>query len=307
MCGISGFFSLNQTRRASELIQMSMDISHRGPDDEGFCLYSYGLDPEILSSKSTIPELKHKLINIEKRRDDRCTVGLAHRRFSIIDTSYLGHQPMRCDRSSNIIVFNGEVYNYIELRKELEGLGYCFKSNSDTEVVLTAYLHWGVECFSRFNGFWSIAILDVNARKLILSRDRFGKKQLYLLKDKDGFYFSSEIKPLLRLQKNTSLNNRAAYFYLAHDRRDAYESSMFNGIDQVDRASYQVFDLDSGKCTKKKYWDINQIEQEEISEKKASEKLDFLIPKYSIISLKYLSGNSPSYFFINFFPSSIDK
>src|SRR5262249_11062458 len=136
--------------------------------------------------------------------------GLAHRRLAIIDLSPAGEQPM-CTRDGKLwLTYNGEVYNYIELRRELEGRGVSFKSNSDSEVILEAYRAWGEAAFSRFNGMWALAIWDSDARRLLLSRDRFGVKPLYLHRSKERLIFASEVKALLALEPELAKLDRRA-------------------------------------------------------------------------------------------------
>lgn len=163
MCGITGIYNLDKKNLISgdQLKDMNRLISHRGPDDKGFFIQN--------------------------------NVGLAHNRLSIIDIKH-GHQPMFSPNNNFVIVFNGEIYNYKELKKELISLGYHFKTNSDTEVVLQAYHEWGSDCCVKFNGMFAIAIWDMRKQELFLARDRFGIKPLYYMKDKKSIIFSSEIK-----------------------------------------------------------------------------------------------------------------
>ena len=138
--------------------------------------------------------LKHKNFN----------VFLLHSRLGILDLDERSNQPFRLKKY--IIVYNGEIYNFIELRKKLSNLGYNFSTSSDTEVLLQTYIEYGESCVHYFNGMWSFAIWDGFKEKLFLSRDRFGEKPLYYLKDKDGIYFASEVKAIQSLvQKNFQL------------------------------------------------------------------------------------------------------
>ena len=143
MCGVCGIINkLHVTAKEEKLIEKMNEIQkHRGPDDEG--------------------------IYIKKR------IALGHRRLSIFDLSIAGHQPMLY-KDKYVISYNGEVYNYQELKKELEKEGYQFFSNTDTEVIMAAYDRWGIECLHRLNGFWAFALYDIESEKLVLSRDRFG-------------------------------------------------------------------------------------------------------------------------------------
>ncbi len=169
MCGICGYIGYKSVTE-EQLWDMNNTMYHRGPNDGGILQFRQG----------------------EKE------IGLAQRRLSILDLSELGHQPMLSADGRYIIVYNGEIYNFKELRKELENKGYKFISNCDTEVILYAYAEWGKNCFSRFNGMFAIAIYDKSEQRLILARDRIGKKPLYYYSDKGHFVFGSELKPIMQ-------------------------------------------------------------------------------------------------------------
>jgi len=170
MCGIAGLWNLNGEPISQNLLHCFIDsLAHRGPD---------GSDIYV---------------------DRDANLGLGHRRLAIIDTSEGGRQPMSYADGRYWIVFNGEMYNFLELKKELEQLGYAFKTDSDTEVILTAYHHWGEDCQLKFNGMWALAIWDCIERKLFISRDRFGVKPLIYYFDEKHFAFASEMKAFLAL------------------------------------------------------------------------------------------------------------
>jgi asparagine synthase (glutamine-hydrolysing) len=190
LCGIAGIYSKSGFDPLI-LSGFSEKIRHRGPDDEGYYLFD-GSTSVFASGEDTIPELKH-LADPES-----CGIspvlGFLHRRLSIIDLSPGGHQPMSFADDSLVIVFNGEIYNFIELREELKSHGFMFNTASDTEVVLAAYRHWGAECVKRFIGMWSFCIHDKRKDLLFFSRDRYGIKPFYYHSGKSGFLFGSEIK-----------------------------------------------------------------------------------------------------------------
>jgi len=170
MCGITGLWNLNSEPLSPELLRCFIDsLAHRGPD---------GSDIYI---------------------DTEANLGLGHRRLAIIDTSDGGRQPMSYANGRYWIVFNGEIYNFLELKSELERTGYSFQTDSDTEVILTAYHHWGEDCQLRFNGMWALAIWDREDRELFISRDRFGVKPLIYFFDEKRFAFASEMKAFLAL------------------------------------------------------------------------------------------------------------
>ncbi|MFN8405190.1 MAG: asparagine synthetase B, partial [Anaerolineales bacterium] len=163
MCGIVGLWNLNgEPISPGELNHFINSLAHRGPD---------GSDIYI---------------------DADSNLGFGHRRLAIIDTSDGGRQPMSYADGRYWIVFNGEMYNFLELKSELEALGYSFKTESDTEVILTAYHHWGEDCQLKFNGMWALAIWDSKERKLFVSRDRFGVKPMIYHFDENHFAFASE-------------------------------------------------------------------------------------------------------------------
>ncbi len=170
MCGIVGLWNLDGQPVSPAILECFTDsLVHRGPDGHGFHI------------------------------DSETNLGLGHRRLAIIDTSDGGRQPMSFGDERYWIVFNGEIYNFLELKAELEQHGYQFKTDSDTEVMLAAYHHWGEDCQLRFNGMWAFAIWDHIERKLFISRDRFGVKPLIYYFDQNHFAFASEMKAFLAL------------------------------------------------------------------------------------------------------------
>ena len=200
MCGICGFYDAeNRLQDGQSLLdKMNEAQIHRGPDHQ---------DTYIDGS-----------------------AGMGHVRLSIIDLSSAGNQPMHfADRY--VMVLNGEIFNYIELREELEAAGYSFNSNSDTEVVLAAYDHWGEKCLSRFNGFWAIAIYDRKTKSMFLTRDRFGVKPLYYTNQPGYFVFSSEIKALLQDNNiKRTANDSVIFDYLVNGFVDCTDETFFKGV-----------------------------------------------------------------------------
>jgi asparagine synthase (glutamine-hydrolysing) len=172
MCGIVGILARKTEIPPSVLERATQSLAHRGPDDSGTVLL-----------KETHPE------SLE--------IGLGHRRLSILDLSPLGHQPMQDPVSGSWIVFNGEIYNFRALKKELEENGACFKSNCDTEVILAAYRVWGESCLTRLEGMFAFAIWDAPRKRLLLARDPMGIKPLYYSQSDQTFIFASEVRTLL--------------------------------------------------------------------------------------------------------------
>ncbi|HWX20979.1 MAG TPA: asparagine synthase (glutamine-hydrolyzing) [Candidatus Binatia bacterium] len=243
MCGIAGLLTLKGDAGA-QLQQMNTLLRHRGPDDEGYLLAQPGR-PVCLGGGETPPEVFRadmpyrpigRLDELPGRLEAR--LGLAHRRLSILDLSPLGHQPMSY-QDRYWMVYNGEVYNYLELRSELETLGRQFLSHCDTEVILAAYAEWGLECFPRFNGMWALAIYDTHTNELVLSRDRFGIKPLYYWATDDLFAFASEIKAFTCLPGwHPRLNGQAAYDFLLAGLQDHSRETMFARVFQVEPGCY---------------------------------------------------------------------
>jgi asparagine synthase (glutamine-hydrolysing) len=169
-------------------------------------------------------------------------LALGHRRLSILDLSPFGHQPM-CYQGRYWIVYNGEVYNYLELRTELQAIGHRFLSHCDTEVILAAYAQWGVDCFSRFNGMWAMAIYDAQEETLVLSRDRFGVKPLYHWHGSDVFAFASEIKAFTCLPGWAArINGQAVHDFLLSSLQDHSRETMFADVFQLEPGCFAQID-----------------------------------------------------------------
>lgn len=203
MCGICGIVNLNDRPVSSSRINRMMQAQkHRGPDDDG-----------IFTDKH---------------------VGLGFVRLSILDLSLAGHQPMYSSDGNLVVVFNGEIFNYIELREELKRQGYQFNTGTDTEVLLNAYIHWGKDCLHRFNGMWAFAIYNRTTRELFIARDRYGIKPLYWVKTDDFFAFASEIPSLLSILPNRPKANMQTVFdFLVFNRTDQNDETFFEGISKL--------------------------------------------------------------------------
>lgn len=195
MCGITGVYSFKGTVDPMCIKRMTDLLRHRGPDDEGFLAVdsASGKVFSLIGSESKIQGLRIEDFN------EPANLFLGHRRLSIIDLSSAGHQPMCNEDGSLWIVYNGEIYNYFEIRKELVSLGHRFNSYTDTEVILHAYEEWEIDCLKRFNGMWAFAIYDLRKKRIFCSRDRAGVKPFYFIHDGARFCFASEIKALLKI------------------------------------------------------------------------------------------------------------
>lgn len=184
-------------------------------------------------------------------------VSLGHRRLSIIDLSELGHQPMVYESAGRrvIITFNGEIFNYRDVRTQLLGLGYQFRSESDTEVILASYLEWGPACVHRFNGMWAIALYEPAARKLFLSRDRFGEKPLHYRFANGHLIFASEIKAILAHPSPRRANLRVVSNYLYRGEANGSLESFFDGVLMLPPAHNALFDLDRRHLALNRYYE----------------------------------------------------
>ena len=237
MCGISLVLAKERVDISSFRAFNSI-IKHRGPYDEGFIFVSGDSnDIQIVGGQDTQEDVWNTATNyqpqhnINKIQGDY-KIGIGHRRLAILDLSALGHLPM-CDALERYwITYNGEIYNFLELRKELQDLGYEFSSQSDTEVILAAYASWGADCLNRFSGMWSFAIYDRQTKTIFISRDRYGIKPLYYWFSPEGdFYLASEIKQFTQIPSwKAALNPQRVYDYLFYAMTDHTDETMFKDV-----------------------------------------------------------------------------
>ena len=249
MCGIAGIFSKNPV--PSTIIKDMTDaIKRRGPDDEGYiAVNTISGEVEVLTGNDSVIS--------ERRIDDfrgKANLYFGHRRLAIIDLSASAHQPMKNDDGTIWLVYNGEIYNYIELRDELRKKGYRFFSNSDTEVLLKSYEEWGENCVEKFNGMWAFVIYDRRKKILFGSRDRTGVKPFYYYIEPGLFIFSSEIKPIIKNPLvRSGINSKAVFYYLLFGYEDP-EDGFFKGIHELPPAHSFVYDLSNFELKKFLYW-----------------------------------------------------
>ncbi|HXE15866.1 MAG TPA: asparagine synthase (glutamine-hydrolyzing) [Stellaceae bacterium] len=216
MCGIAGFVLQGQPRDAGQRLKAMTDrIRHRGPDGEGFFLQSTA--------------------------DGRYTIGLGHRRLAIIDLA-TGDQPITHQSAGVTLVFNGEIYNFRELRAELESRGHRFRTSSDTEALLNAYVEWGPRCVERFRGMFAFALWDDGNQRLMLARDHFGKKPLFIQESGGAVLFGSEIKAILSFGGATPSLDRASLADYFVYRYVPAPHTLFAGIRKLMPGSYAVWE-----------------------------------------------------------------
>ena len=226
MCGISGIINqLDKAVESQEIRKINNLIAHRGPDDEGFYF--------------------------------RENFAFGHRRLSILDLSSDGHQPMHyLDRYT--ITYNGEIYNYLEIKEELLSFGYKFHSETDTEVILASYDKWGEECVTKFNGMWAFAIYDRKKNIIFCSRDRFGIKPFYYTQIEDKFIFGSEIKQLLEFYEQRFVNQKILMDYLIISYEEHTDETFFEGIAKLPQSHNLIYDLKSNSFKIDRYYDIKK-------------------------------------------------
>ncbi len=273
MCGITGYYSFHKSISSTNILEMNQAIRHRGPDDEGFWMYSNGEGASFSGNDSTqkikeqFPVLKEKNSNI----------ALGFRRLSIIDLSEKGHQPMLSKNEQIIITFNGEIYNFKKLRKELESLGHSFCSTSDTEVILKAYQEWGSSTFAKLDGMFAVCIVDLISQKLILARDRVGMKPLFYHHSKEGMVWGSEIKALLKNQLvKAEINWNGVYTNFLFQTTLAPQTC-FQNIFSLEPASFMTIDLKNQKITTEKFWRLPSQSEKNISDEEAVKRIDELL------------------------------
>lgn len=220
MCGICGNYSyLEEQPDEVSLRKMMYIMKHRGPDDEGVFL------------------------------DDHIALGFV--RLSIIDLSDAGHQPMISPDGRYVMAFNGEIYNYIELKKDLESKGHCFMSRTDSEVLLHAYLQWGEECLDRLNGMWAFVIYDKKEQRLFGARDRYGIKPLYYFNNYQEFVFGSDINSIVGVRNNhISIDDQSVADYLVFNRTDHSTHTFYKEVSKIPHGAKFIVDKQGLRVSK---------------------------------------------------------
>ena len=252
MCGIAGFIAQPDRGRSSRAPAVLQSLYHRGPDDQGWLRF-------------TGAKVDRGRVWISPEREP--DVLLLHRRLSILDTSENGWQPMATPDGRYHVVYNGEIYNYREIREELERLGHSFRSSSDTEVLLGAYAEWGMQALSRFVGMFAFALLDTQRRSVVLARDFFGIKPLFYL-SQDGFLcFGSEIKALLAFGfSRPEVNTERLLLYLRYGIADFGSQTLLSQVRQLPPAHYLEISLEGSSLPEPKcYWSLESESDLDIS------------------------------------------
>ncbi len=233
MCGIAGIISFTKKIQVDRVKRMTDAIKHRGPDSEGIWIH---------------PDTQH--------------VAFGHRRLSIIDLSDKASQPMHF-LNRYTITFNGEIYNYIELRQQLEKFGYRFNTQSDTEVLLVLYHHYQEYCLKMLDGMFSFAIYDNENQDIFCARDRFGEKPFYYFFNQEQFVFASEIKALFAYGIPKEMNDKNIFYYLAYSSvEDPFcpDETVYRNIYKLHPGTYMKIKVSSQEYERKKYWDLAAIQ-----------------------------------------------
>ena len=244
MCGISVLFNKHKVTKENyiDFLCSLKKINHRGPDDEGIVLINTNTnDFRIIKNDLTLLS-SDRVSDISSINVENYNLILGHKRLSIIDLTLQGHQPMQ-GVDGSWVVFNGEIYNYIELKEELKQYGCQFHTHSDTEVVLEAYRIWGKECLNKFNGMWTICIWDAPQKKLFINNDRFGVKPLYYFEHDNGFNLVSELKQFQGFNSvSLVLNKNHIEEFTQYGFLDIDENTMYENIYRFKKSHYFVID-----------------------------------------------------------------
>ena len=267
MCGISGVISssnLSAIQMSNELHQMNELIKHRGPDNEGIAVFSEAGNP------------------IPNDSDQNAAFGFGHRRLSIIDLTPEANQPMFDSKEDFCISYNGEIFNYIEIRNELISKGHSFQTQSDTEVLVKGYAEWGSDLYAKLEGMWAFALFSKKEQKIILSRDRTGVKPLFYTSKKNEIRFASEIKALLPFTDN-SINTDSYSKFIIENKFDFGSNTFFNSINEIESGTELIIDLVTLKSEQNRYFDpITTFLSQKVSTTKNADQLSEEL--YAILS-----------------------
>lgn len=292
MCGIVGAISLEAKSICVDYAKPMTDkISHRGPDDAGYLFFHTGsrhnndrlsffqnlTDDKFKNIDDMLPTIESNSIKRELYLHDY-DLFLGHRRLAILDISYAGHQPMS-DLSKNIwIVYNGEIYNFQEIRNELIKIGHKFKSHTDTEVIIYAYIEWGEKCIEKFNGMFSFCIYDNFKKRIILARDRYGIKPLYYhLTKNNTLIFASEIKSILEYKDYESKIDKEALLEYFTFQNIFTNKTFHKNIQILEPGHFLDINLKTKDIKNIKFWDFNFKEENFKDEKECIKELDRLL------------------------------
>jgi asparagine synthase (glutamine-hydrolysing) len=287
MCGIAGIINLNGEKSllVPPIQRMAKQMRRRGPDDEGYllvdlenrCVYPfYGDDTPLAEAGANAAGMKH----IKDAYQMESHLAFGHRRLKILDLSFKGHQPMCSSDGQFWIVYNGEVYNFKEVRKELEKQGHTFSSDTDTEVVLAAYMQWGVDSIQRFNGMFAVVIFDHSRQEVFLARDRIGIKPLYYTHQKDCLIFASDIKTIIASGLYRPGVNWEGLWHNLSFSVTPRPMTVFRDVVALPQAHWMKINLTTQNIIQQRYWHIPTLSQQEsMTEQEAIEQLEMHLKK----------------------------
>lgn len=258
MCGIFGIWNLDGRPIDLRAVKLANDaIRHRGPDDEGYLLVNTRTAAAI-SCAGPDTDYRLTLPDLEQFKSDHSDLAFGFRRLAILDLSPGGHQPMSSHDGRFWIIFNGEIYNYQELRTQLAEYGHNFKTTSDTEVILAAYQQWGDSCVEHFNGMFALAIWDTAAKKIFIARDRFGEKPFHYVYIPDRlFAFASEMKALWAAgAAGREIHEETLALFTQYGQVEIGEQTIYKEILRLPQAHCLTLSA-SGRLQKRRYWDID--------------------------------------------------
>lgn len=247
---------------AIRIVGMTRLLAPRGPDGEGYWLGGIPAEAGALySGPDSPPPVRAQYPSWQSAAAMPHKIAFGHRRYAVATRHPEGHQPMQCGACT--LIYNGELYNYRALRQELAGAGYLFTTDSDTEVVLQAYRHWGLDCLSRFRGFFAFAMYDADTQQVVLARDPLGKAPLYLLQQGSDLYFASDIKSLLHAcpDARARVNTLAVEDYLYEGTRDRGHQTFWRDIRSVPNGSWLQWDVQTGTTRSGTYWRLPDTRQ----------------------------------------------
>ena len=258
MCGIFGIWKLDGAAVDQRIVQLATNaIRHRGPDDEGYLLVNTRA-ARAVACTGPDSDCRLTLPDLDRFGSEHFDLAFAFRRLSIIDLSPAGHQPMSSHDGKFWIIFNGEIYNYRELRAQLTKHGHEFQTTSDTEVILAAYQQWGESCVEHFNGMFALAIWDTVAKRIFIARDRFGEKPLFYVHVPGRlFAFASEMKALWAAGVATrEIHKETLALFTHHGQVETGEQTTYKDIQRLPQAHCLTLTA-NGRVEKRRYWDID--------------------------------------------------
>jgi asparagine synthase (glutamine-hydrolysing) len=255
MCGICGI--LDSRNSVTPISAMNQAQAHRGPDDEGYVFINTSTHEWTVAGGNSTP-VELDLISHTMVDGGKYNLALGNRRLAILDLSPAGHMPMACANGKLWLTYNGEIYNYREIKAELRTRGHTFVSHTDTEVILAAYMEWGIDCLTYFNGMFAFALWDAERQQLFCARDRFGIKPFYYFWQQQTFIFASEIKALVSHPLIPRVpNDQVIFDYLVLGLSDHTEFTFFADIFSLPPGHFMMLDVNQGQLRKERWWDMS--------------------------------------------------